>query len=403
MYNAHKLFYRPSSRPCLKSALVLSEIQREKLIECRQDIRTALREGLRSAGGFLPRQEYYREEFLAKASQADSPDLVLRPKFRTQGSWAYDTLNRPAHVGQQIDLDEGMYVPMSMMENAHPTVASSALYTIVETILGQLCIARGWELDTSKSICIRVLIDAETHVDVNIYAVPDAQVRLIEKRAAATTGMTFDSSMTLDLETLRQIRLDPNQIYVAHRRKGWEQSDPLQLEEWFIDAADKHSAWTDLRRIVRYLKAWRDYRWESSTLNSLSLMVCAVEALDEANTPPIANRDDDGLLVVARALAKKVAGDIRNPVIPDALLNGHWSVTERNNFELAARVLKDELQAALELEQSANGVVQRLRKLFGPRIPNDDTLVSGGLALEQIRSAQPKQTPSPKVGTSTSG
>ena len=207
----------------------------------------------------------------------------------------------------------------------------------------------------------------------------------------------------MDAQTARQIRLDPDQVYVAHRRTGWEKSDPLELEDWFLDAVDRHAPWTDLRRIVRYLKAWRDERWDSCVLSSLTLMVCAVEALDEANTPPLKNRDDDGLLVVARALAGKFAGAVCNPVVQGRQLNDEWSVTDRNTFELSARVLRDELETALEQETTAGGVVVRLRRLFGSRMPDDTTLVAALPTISQIRNTPPKAVQSPKVGSSTSG
>jgi hypothetical protein len=401
MYNATRLFYQPQPQPSLKTQLVLTDLQKDKLRACRKLIRDALRDGLAKAGSYLPREQYYTGRFLETASLADQRDWVLRPKFRTQGSWAYDTLNRPAKACQQIDLDEGMYVPMSLVEGAQPAVASSALYQIVELILGQLCKTYGWTLDTSKSICIRVLVDAECHIDLNIYAVPDAQLALVEKSMAAafadSQGMVFDSA------TPQILRLDSDQVYVAHRRKGWEQSDPMQLEDWFNDAVKRHKTWTDLRRIVRYLKAWRDERWEACALNSLSLMVCAVEALDEANTPPLPGRDDDGLLVVARALSAKLASQIHNPVVSASRLNGEWSVADRNQFELAARTLSSEMEAALKQETSSAGVVRRIRKLFGGRVPDDVTLVSAAPLLDQVRSTPAKQMASPKVGTSTSG
>ena len=400
MYNVHKLFYQPAPQPCLRTSLILSDEQCEKLVRARKLVRSALRTGLARASEYAPNGEYYSPDYLARAKFSDRKDRSLQPRFRTQGSWAYDTLNQPARAGQQIDLDEGMYLPMSILEGTHPAVASTALYAIVETILGALCDAEGWTLDTSKNICVRLVIDEEAHIDLNIYAVPDAKVELLER--AMAKSMTAADSATYDPATYF-LRLDPDEVYVAHRTKGWEQSDPLQLEDWFLDAIKRHKSWTDLRRIVRYLKAWRDQRWDACRLSSLTLMVCAVEALDEANTPPLPNRDDDGLLVVARALAVKIASPVYNPVVEDSKLNGDWSTDERNQFELGARLLASEMEAAMKSETTATGVVQRLRKLFGPRLPNDITLVSATATIQQIRNTAPARAPSPKVGTSTSG
>ena len=400
-HNAHKLFYQPGDRPCFKAKLVITEPERQKLLECRRKIRAALRAGLKIAGAQLSRQEYYGDQFLAKASIYDARDRELHPRFRTQGSWAYDTLNRPCFPEQQIDLDEGMYLPMSIVEGA-PSVASRAIYQIVERILGALCKAEGWTLDTSKSICVRLIVDAETHVDVNIYAVPDTKLMLVEKRAEEALNKSLHMA-AMDSATVRLIRLNPQDIYVAHRNKGWERSDPLELEDWFVDACDRHAPWTDLRRIVRYLKAWRDHKLNDCCLSSLTLMVCAVEALDEANSPPVKGRDDDGLLVVARALAAKLASIVYNPVLKHLPLNDNWSTTEKGSFELAARALRDEMIAALEEEETCGGVVKRIRRALGSRVPDEPTLVIPLGVMDQIRATPARQVASPKVGSSTSG
>jgi hypothetical protein len=102
-------------------------------------------------------------------------------------------------------------------------------------------------------------------------------------------------------------------------------------------------------------------------------------------------------------LAVKLASAIYNPVVGDSKLNGEWATDERNQFELGARVLASEMEAAIQSETTTSGVVQRLRKLFGSRVPNDITLVSTTATIQQIRSTTPARAPSPKVGTSTSG
>lgn len=398
MYNATKLFHQATPLPSLRKELVLRSDQKTKLSAARDRIRQALREGLAKASTLVASAEYYDQGYIERAHRRPTSDLVLRPKFRSQGSWVYDTLNRPAQTGQEMDLDDGMYVPMSVVEG-RPAVASAAPRKMVELTLEALCLAEGWVLDKSKNICVRVIIDFESHVDINIYAIPDDQMQRVEKRAAASFA---DSLLAAD-EAPENIHLDSDQIYVAHKVKGWEQSDPLELEDWFKDAVERHSRWTSLPRIVRYLKAWRDLKWVSSKLSSLVLMVCAVKALDEANTPPKPDRDDDGLLVVARALPDMLIDTVYNPVLPDLPLNGDWETNDHNVYQLAARGLREELTHALERETSADGVLTRIKKLWGPRVPNDATLVSAVSVIGQVRQTPAKQTASPKVGAHTSG
>lgn len=393
-YNAHRLFYRTDGGTCLRRELVITDPQREKLRDARRKVRQALRLGLSVAGAYL--QDDDRVAVRA-AGFADSRNLAFAPKFKTQGSWVYNTLNRPAQSGQQLDLDDGMYVPMSMVKGS-PALASAVLFSVVERILAALCKAEGWTLFTKKNICVRVILDAEAHLDLNIYAIPDEKMVLLEK-AMKSAGVN-----ALDAATARTapMRLDPKEIYVAHRKKGWEQSDPLELEEWFLKAASRHSAWVDLRRVVRYLKAWRDLHWSECRLSSLVLMVCAVEALDDAQNRPLSGRDDDGLLVVARALHHKLSGPIYNPVIKDRRLE-EWETLERSGFELKARVLMNEIEGALNHETDSANVVSRIRKLFGTRIPNDTSLVAAIASIAAVRSTEASPSPSPRVGSRTSG
>lgn len=393
-YNAHRLFYRTDGGNCLRRELVITDPQREKLRDAQRKVRQALRLGLAMAGAYLQDDDRLA---VRAAGIADSRTLAFTPKFKTQGSWAYNTLNRPAQSGQQLDLDDGMYVPMSMVKGS-PALASTVLFSVVDHILDALCKAEGWTLFTKKNICVRVILDAEAHLDMNIYAIPDEKMVVLEK-AMKSAGVN-----ALDAATARTapMHLDPKEIYVAHRKKGWEQSDPLQLEEWFLKAASRHSAWVDLRRVVRYLKAWRDLHWSECSLSSLILMVCAVEALDEAQNRPLSGRDDDGLLVVARALHHKLRGPIYNPVIKDRRLE-EWETLERSGFELKARVLMNEIDGALNRETDTANVVNRMRKLFGTRIPNDTSLVAVIASVAAVRSTEASPSPSPRVGSRTSG
>lgn len=396
-YNAHRLLHQAANQPCFRCELVITDAQKKKLQTAQKLVRNALRVGLRLAGSYLTRDEI---PLVKSYGVPDPTALSFRPKFRTQGSWAYGTLNQPARSCQQLDLDDGMYVPMSIV-GLNPAVASSTLFAIVERILGTVCEAQGWALDTSKSICVRVVLDDEAHLDLNIYAIPDVKMVLLEKAIHAASNRAMDDAAFAS--PLREIRLDPSEIYVAHRTTGWEQSDPLELEDWFVNAAARHAGWTDLKRLTRYLKAWRDHHWDSCRLSSLVLMVCAVEALDEANTPPKPGRDDDGLLIVARALAAKIAGVVWNPVVDDKALNDNWTTTEQNQFELKARALATELDGALNHETSIFNVVARFRKLFGPRVPDNAALVSPITSANQVRSIAAAQSPSPRVGSQTSG
>ena len=91
MLNLSALFYTEvDSEPCLFGNLELLDEDREIIAEAKNTVRMALRDG-------IPR--VYREE--------GHPGEVPQPRFFTQGSWAYKTLNAPAQAPQQADVDDG--------------------------------------------------------------------------------------------------------------------------------------------------------------------------------------------------------------------------------------------------------------------------------------------------------
>jgi hypothetical protein len=73
-----------------------------------------------------------------------------------------------------------------------------------------------------------------------------------------------------------------------------------------------------LRRICRYLKAWRDHnRPHLDRVSSILLMVCAWRVFDDFGRPNVPERDDAGLLLVARRLPILLAGPVENPTDPE--------------------------------------------------------------------------------------
>src|SRR6266404_694658 len=103
MLNLHRLFFHDSADDCYLSQLTLVQVKRDMLREARRKTREALRDGI------------------YKATKAASSEGAITPKFFTQGSWAYGTLNRATHVPpQQADVDDGCYLPISFMKGTKP-------------------------------------------------------------------------------------------------------------------------------------------------------------------------------------------------------------------------------------------------------------------------------------------
>lgn len=166
--NAHALFCGLRTDPSYLASLEVSNDEKSRLLDARKDIRAALK----AAADQIPRfDDYWQDSYRARVSWRDRPSVVI--KFMTQGSFAYRTLNDPAQKpAQEIDLDDGMYVPVQFLENGEPALAAKGLFKFVDSVLGVLCREKGWTLDPTKSCCARVKLWPGAHVDIPIYSIP---------------------------------------------------------------------------------------------------------------------------------------------------------------------------------------------------------------------------------------
>jgi hypothetical protein len=195
--------------------------------------------------------------------------------------------------------------------------------------------------------------------------------------------------------------LRDDQIMLAVRDKGWLESDPRKIEDWFLEAIRDHGE--SLRYVCRYLKGWRDFTWKKSSLSSLSLMACAVRIFDDFNGAPPKSRHDLALLLVAEQLPRLLAGSIENPVLDDQLLNEEWSDQERTEFVTGAERLYAGLQNALQETVHKGLAIRHLQNLFGPRIPTDEALIDLESEETTVYTYEPRRTASPIVPRTISG
>ena len=140
MLNLSPLFYTTDeNEACLYTALDLGMRPRNYIAEAKTDVRNCLRVG-------IPR--------VLKSNGYASG--VPQPRFFTQGSWAYKTLNAPAQDPQQADVDDGCYLPLSFVsQTIRPSVAATVFFAAAEEALSPLVKDRRWKLITDKLTCIR--------------------------------------------------------------------------------------------------------------------------------------------------------------------------------------------------------------------------------------------------------
>lgn len=373
--NAHRALYNAKSHETYLGELTVEEDERDELRGVRDTLRDALKVGFAEWPQFIRKQRLFETAALAFD---DGGELVLRPKFRMQGSWSYDTLNRTTYdPPQEIDLDDGVFLPVSFLTQngkTHPAIVSDAYFSAVEDILEGVCEENGWELNREKNSCVRVQVRKGAHVDLALYAIPDADFRVLVEKAEARANASFGAVVFDEAMAFEQIypTLPADHIMLAHRDEGWKPSDPRKLETWFREAIDRHGY--QLRRVCRYLKGWRDHSWEGCRLSSIALMAAVVSAFDDAGSAPPETRDDLALQMVADGLGDRLSSTIANPVVLGQTLDEGWDQKCRDEFVAKARDLARELKVALSQDTRASALAA-LRRTLGTYVPNNVDLL----------------------------
>lgn len=163
MYDASGLFHKHTHHDRFVNALNISADQDAMLRDARHKVRAAIRAAFTDARRYLSQE--LNEVELGVISK-------IRPKFRSQGSYIYGTLNTPCHSSQEIDLDDGVYLPMAFI-NKEPRHNMTWLFKVVDGALRELARQEKWLFKT-KPTCARLVIpNRQAHIDVPLYAVPD--------------------------------------------------------------------------------------------------------------------------------------------------------------------------------------------------------------------------------------
>lgn len=245
------------------------------------------------------------------------------PKFWNQGSYAMATIVNP--LDGEYDIDDGVYLQnLDKNKNNWPTP---------ETVHGWIYEAvRGHtkEDPVDKNPCIRVIYSGQYHVDLPIYG---------EYK---------------------------NEFYLAERgEKGWHVSDPKALTEWFKNQVKQNDE--QLRNIVRYLKAWADYKSKSKNVilpSGLILTILAVENYASRE------RDDSAFGRTVRNIYQKIDDSfiVYNPVDQSEILTDRLTDTQKKNFKDLLSNLLDSANKAVE-EKSKKDACKIWGKEFGDRFP----------------------------------
>lgn len=243
------------------------------------------------------------------------------PNFHQQGSFATKTTVLP--LDGNFDIDDGVYfLHLDKDKGKWPTPA---------TVHGWLVDATNEHTDTppqDKNTCVRVRFKKEYHVDLPSYG---------------EAG---------------------NKFYLAHKDKGWVESDPKSLTEWFKSKVKPDE---QLRRIVRYLKGWADY--QSGKLGKMpSGLILSVLA---ANNFVADDRDDVALSKTLASIKHAIIPIVyvTSPVEPTSEeLSSRLNCDQKKRFQDAVTAFAKAADEAIN-EKSEKVASEKWRSMFGDRFP----------------------------------
>ncbi len=380
MLNLSPLFFTPTDdESCMHEELDLTPERRAWIASARTDVRACLRTG-------IPRV----------LKEKGYTDDVPQPRFFTQGSWAYKTLNAPAQSPQQADVDDGCYLPLSFVtQTKRPSTATTVFFAAAEEALKSLVEERRWKLVNDKPTCIRIVIADFAHIDVPLYAIPDQEFSTLAKASMENYG--YDSIMDAVVRAERDAwtALPRDRVLLAHRECNWMPSDPRPVKEWFLGEVEAKGE--QFRRVVRYLKAFRDWKWPSGGPASILLMAAAAPLFEKRD-----RRDDLALIDVVAALPARLRAGVNNPVEESE------SLTER----LGKAGVEEAAKAFEEFEKVLRGAVDAgspsqacvwMRREFGPRFPNEPDRIRVVSVAATIAATPAVAGPSELVGRTKAG
>ena len=248
------------------------------------------------------------------------------PKFQGQGSYSMHTMINP--LDGEFDIDDGVYLQ-------HLDEYDIDKWPTPDTVHRWLLKATDDhtnEKSVDKQTCVRVRFAGRYHVDLPAYGTLNNVYMLADKGP-----------------------------------KGWHASDPKAITDWFL-----RQEGDQLRRVVRYLKAWADF--QSGRIGKMpSGLILTVLA---ANHIHVDNRDDMSLSRTVTAISHNVnpVFIVFNPVDSSEELTARLSPEQKLRFQDTIQNFADDAASATHIDDPEKAS-KLWRKQFGDRFPfvkNDD-------------------------------
>lgn len=413
MKNLSTLFYDTGDRPCLLNEITLTKRKRIQLLTASHDIRQRLEK-------YLP--DLLNQ--LVEENGVEDQEAFPKPRFLVQGSFASKTVNAPCRPPQQADLDDGLYLPYSTVKETPPEAMSEILFNAVAKVLRDMATLaqyQTWTLNTDNGNCVRMEIGEDMHIDIPIYSIPDhqfhqlensqdaARTRTLEKSESSSVAFTAeaffdavnsersipDSWLNFAEELLEASweSMPTEKVLMASRDGGWKAKDPRPILEWF--AAQVNAKGVQLNRVVRYVKAWRDYQeWSRDDPKSILLMVAVSKCF-----PHNVNRDDHALLTVLKSLPSTLSGSLINPSIPEEEEDLAARLDEKNiRNDVVQRITNFslDLERAMANTGSPEESIRLVKKHLGDRFPEHPRKIAQATVAAAAAIVSPVQASSPQ-------
>lgn len=228
---------------------------------------------------------------LAEVIKEDLSTITGRPVSSwLQGSYKFGTQIRPAQMGEEFDIDLGVYVEWPGSAEAGDFQAKQ-LKDWVQGILADYQSDDGNDataVDDPKARCNRIRFENDFHIDVPSYHLDRGR----------------------------------DQRDLATETDEWEESDPKAIYVWWKEQYEG-SQRDRARRLTRYLKMWAALNIDANARpSSIMLTVLVVNALKEIDTEKVSGDDEFfGAVVDSIHEAAASSATVLNPVNKDEDLN----------------------------------------------------------------------------------
>ena len=252
------------------------------------------------------------------------------PIFHSQGSFPLKTNLNPiktetadGDVKEKYDLDDGVYFMCVPYERKDPSTYHDRIKKAVNGHAENII---------DKNTCVRVVYADGHHIDLPSY--------WLEK--------------------------DGNVPQLAHKSIGYVESDPIAFKKWVDEKFSTANSNGQLRRLIRYLKAWKNYRQDKSSSLKLpsgfilTILACQCFSRNESDNIALENT----VTAIIHRLNERFT--CYRPTIPqeDELLSDYSKDIVLNEF----------VNFFEEAEKARNSSCEKMasqhwRKVFGDRFP----------------------------------